>query len=193
MSINGNQFYVSTDIDPMIVDDINDIFKYEENGDVSFTCNIKTPSTCEGAYKFTGKSMEHICRQLVISVLLLHDIVHDFKCSAASNCKTIESYRLKTQMLEKDNAKYRAILDKYIFSIDKEKRRMIDNDDEFVALMTHHGLSVRDLHILHDQYRSLHSLRKVYASNALEKFNDPKCQYAPLPDIVAYYRKEKDE
>ena len=52
MSINVNYVYVSTDIDPMI----NEIFKYEENGDVSFTCNIKTPSTCEGAYKFTGKS-----------------------------------------------------------------------------------------------------------------------------------------
>ncbi len=133
MSINGNHVYastnidprivddineifkyVSTDIDPMIVDGINEIFKYEENGDVSFTCNIKTPSTCEGTYKFTGKSMEHICRQLAISVLLLHDIiVHNFKCSAASNRKTIESYRLKTQMLEKDNAKYRAILDEY--------------------------------------------------------------------------------
>lgn len=70
---------------------------------------------------------------------------------------------------------------------------MIDNDDKFVSLMTQHSLSVRDLHILHDQYRSLHFLHKVHASNALEKFNDPKCQYAPLPDIVAYYRKEKDE
>ena len=113
MSINGKHVYVSTlkttDIDPMITE----IFKYEENCDVSFTCNIKTPSTCEGAYKFTGKSIEHICRQLAIRVLLLHDIVHDFKCSAASNRKTIESYRLKTQMLEKDNARYRAILDEY--------------------------------------------------------------------------------
>ena len=124
MSINGNHVYVSTDIDPMIneifkyvstdIDPmITEIFKYEENCDVSFTCNIKTPSTCEGAYKFTGKSIEHICRQLAIRVLLLHDIVHDFKCSAASNRKTIESYRLKTQMLEKDNARYRAILDEY--------------------------------------------------------------------------------
>lgn len=41
MSINGNQFYVSTDMDPMIIDDINETFTYEENGDVSFTCNIK--------------------------------------------------------------------------------------------------------------------------------------------------------
>ena len=68
---------------------------------------------------------------------------------------------------------------------------MITNDEEFVDLMTQHDLSVRDLHILHDQYRSLHFLHKLHATNTLEKFNDPKCQYAPLPDIVADYRKRR--
>ena len=79
-----------------------------------------------------------------------------------------------------------------MFTKNKEEK-LIANDEEFVALMTKHNLSVRDLHILHSQYIALHFSHKLHASKELEKFNDPTCQYPPLPDIVADYRKEYNE
>lgn len=60
---------------------------------------------------------------------------------------------------------------------------MIANDEEFVALMIKHNLSVRDLHILHSQYIALHFSHKLHASKELEKFNDPRLK-VPVPSTV---------
>lgn len=133
MSINGNHVYVSTDIDPII----NKVFAYEEIGDGIFGCSIKPPSTHE-SYTFTEKSIEPICKPLAISGLSLQDIARDLACSAdASSRRTIESYRLKTQILEEDNAKYRAIIDEYMLrtqTLEKDNAKYRARLDEYNIL-----------------------------------------------------------